>query len=76
MKIGDLARVVPRTNYPGIGPAVKGWDMCPDQYGFHKPTWVGPVLTLLLERRDVQWRILVPDGSAVWVEHYRVQGLK
>lgn len=72
MKVGDLARVVPRTNYPGIGPAVKGWDTCPNQYGFHKPTWVGPVLALLLERRDVYWRILVPDGNAVWVEHYRI----
>lgn len=76
MRVGDLARVVPVTNYPGIGMAVKAWDTCPDQHGFHKAVWVGPILALLLEHRDVYWRILVPDGGAVWVEHYRVKGIE
>lgn len=76
MKVGDLAQVIPVTRYPGVGMAVKAWDTCPGQYGFHKPVWVGPILALLLEHRDVYWRILVPDGGAVWVEHYRVKGIE
>lgn len=76
MKVGDLARVVPITSYPGIGKVVKAWDTCPDQYGFHKPIWVGPIVTVLLEQRDVYWKILLPDYGIAWVEHYRVQGVK
>lgn len=76
MKVGDLARVVPVTSYPGVGMAVKAWDTCPSQYGFHTIVWVGPIIAILLEQRDVYWRILTPDRAAVWVEHYRVKGIE
>lgn len=76
MKVGDLAHVVPITKYPGVGMAVKGWDTCPDHFGFHKPVWVGPIVTVLLEHRDVYWRIILSDGGTAWVEHYRVHGVK
>lgn len=76
MKVGDLARVVPITSYPGVGMAVKAWDTFPGEYGFHSYTWVGAGVAVLLENRDVYWRILAPGSGAVWVEHYRVKGVK
>lgn len=76
MKVGDLAKVVPITNYPGIGMAVKAWDTFPGEYGFHKPVWVGPIITVLLDHHDVYWQILLPTGGTAWVEHYRVKDVE
>lgn len=71
-KVGDLVRVVPVTEYPGVGPAVKGWGEYPDPQEVLDLKWIaGPTLAVLLERRDVYWKIMVvPDGVPVWVEHY------
>jgi hypothetical protein len=71
MQVGDLVRIVPITRYPE-GFLVKGWDTFPGEYRFHRQIWAGPSLVVLLENRDVWWRILGPNGVTAWVEHYRI----
>jgi hypothetical protein len=77
MRVGDLIRVVPRTCYPEIGRAVRGWVNPPDMYinlmRTHKDfVWVTATLGVLVSRHDTYWRVLVAD-KLVWLEHYALK---
>lgn len=73
MKSGELVEIVPKSIYPGVGPAVKGWETYPCDHGYHRAVWVGTILTVLLEQRNVYSRIMLPSGGTAWVESLRVK---